>query len=276
MGCLPGATSFEEIAEVKPVRQCPTSKRVILKYWLAHPVPGGWASREPIDAHTCFVCGFEGSMVRHHVTPHVFSQCDDPSNLQLICRECHRASPHTPYPDLYWVWAKSQLSYMVRHLAAARRGIAASEMTAAEIEFFGRVLTPTMIESAVRQLRFVWHKNVIDTVVPTAIAFMVRQAREGSLVVDSIKKPAPPPDDDELDDRTPHQRKMQEAVDRAAESAREYEHAQLAIEEAERSHQEQTIRRTLREWVEEHGELDRRVSYSEATAFAAVLTAFRE
>ena len=42
-----------------------------------------------------------------HIIPFALGGNDDPSNLVLLCKECHKLNPNTKDEKLYWLWMKS-------------------------------------------------------------------------------------------------------------------------------------------------------------------------
>ena len=60
------------------------SRKKILAYWSDKL----WDA--PTDTSMCWGCGFQGEIERCHLVPHVETQNNDPSNLVLLCRRCHR------------------------------------------------------------------------------------------------------------------------------------------------------------------------------------------
>lgn len=45
---------------------------------------------------------------RCHIVPRSLQGSDGVDNLFLMCRECHDAAPNTPYPDIFFEWARKQ------------------------------------------------------------------------------------------------------------------------------------------------------------------------
>ncbi len=45
---------------------------------------------------------------RCHIVPRSLGGTDDPSNLFLMCRECHDLAPNTAIPDIFFNWVRSQ------------------------------------------------------------------------------------------------------------------------------------------------------------------------
>ena len=65
-------------------RKTMPSKKNILAYWSDKI----WDA--PSDTSTCWGCGCPACVERCHLVPHVETQNNDPSNLVLLCKRCHR------------------------------------------------------------------------------------------------------------------------------------------------------------------------------------------
>lgn len=106
-----------------------TPKREILDYWKDRLWDVGvfcdWG--EP----SCWGCGFHYGarydikwsnaswdeiyalwdrvpLQRCHLKPRSLGGRDEPSNLFLMCRECHDLAPNSPYPDVFFRWVRGQ------------------------------------------------------------------------------------------------------------------------------------------------------------------------
>jgi hypothetical protein len=45
---------------------------------------------------------------RCHIVPRSLGGADEPSNLFLMCRECHDLQPNTALPDIFFKWVRAQ------------------------------------------------------------------------------------------------------------------------------------------------------------------------
>lgn len=58
---------------------------------------------------------FEGwnkiPLQRCHIIPRSLGGTDEPSNLFLMCRECHDLAPNTSISDVFYDWARAQSFY---------------------------------------------------------------------------------------------------------------------------------------------------------------------
>jgi len=48
---------------------------------------------------------------RCHIVPRSLGGRDEPSNLFLMCRECHDLAPNTSIPEIFFEWAKAQSAW---------------------------------------------------------------------------------------------------------------------------------------------------------------------
>lgn len=56
----------------------------------------------------CWSCGEERKLNKCHIVPHALGGKSEPSNLVLLCKQCHDENPNTNCPDDYWKWLKSR------------------------------------------------------------------------------------------------------------------------------------------------------------------------
>jgi HNH endonuclease len=96
------------------------SYEAIAEYWCGKPLPG--SNRIPlefIDGPLCFACGwsyrwqFRSSraekslwkgLQRAHVVARSLNGSDTVENLVLLCDPCHKESPDTASPEIFWKW----------------------------------------------------------------------------------------------------------------------------------------------------------------------------
>jgi hypothetical protein len=48
----------------------------------------------------------KSNLEKCHIIPLALGGDDHPSNLVLLCKECHKLNPNTDDEDLYWLWMK--------------------------------------------------------------------------------------------------------------------------------------------------------------------------
>lgn len=60
------------------------------------------------EAHErCWRCGTKKSLQRCHIVAHSLHGADDPSNLVILCSECHAESPDVDDPEIMWDWLRA-------------------------------------------------------------------------------------------------------------------------------------------------------------------------
>lgn len=99
----------------RPRRSKPSSKQQIVAYW-AKRVDECDLNVDWCDAHErCWSCADLCPLEICHIVPHALGgKDDDPSNLVLLCHQCHRENPNTTNTDLFWAWLKSRRDPQVR------------------------------------------------------------------------------------------------------------------------------------------------------------------
>lgn len=91
--------------------QTPLSE--IIDYWARRVNECGlsvdWAEAE---SH-CWRCGYEKDLERCHIIPDSLGGKDEPSNLVLLCKQCHAEGPNVTDPEIMWDWIRAYgtLSY---------------------------------------------------------------------------------------------------------------------------------------------------------------------
>ena len=68
---------------------------------------------------------------RCHIVPRCLGGANDPTNLFLMCRECHDLAPNTSIPDIIFEWARAQSSE-ARELSKIRAALSAFGIDDAE------------------------------------------------------------------------------------------------------------------------------------------------
>jgi hypothetical protein len=84
-----------------------TSHQDIVDYWVKHQDECGlgvdWA-----EAHErCWRCAYKSKLERCHIVPHSRGGSEDPANLVLLCRRCHREAPNVADPRFMWIWLRA-------------------------------------------------------------------------------------------------------------------------------------------------------------------------
>lgn len=84
-----------------------TTIKAICDYW-ASIVDETELSVDAADMHErCWNCGCERILQKCHIIPRSRGGEDIPSNLVLLCVECHKNAPDCTNPSIIWDWIKS-------------------------------------------------------------------------------------------------------------------------------------------------------------------------
>lgn len=84
-----------------------TTHRAIVDYWTTHQDECGlsvdWAEAEKL----CWRCAHKRKLQRCHIVPNSLGGEDIPSNLVLLCAQCHAEAPNVADPDFMWIWLRA-------------------------------------------------------------------------------------------------------------------------------------------------------------------------
>jgi hypothetical protein len=61
---------------------------------------------------------------RCHIIPRSLGGLNEPSNLFLMCKECHDIAPNTSFPDIFFQWARKQ-NFLERHAYRIQQSLTA-------------------------------------------------------------------------------------------------------------------------------------------------------
>jgi hypothetical protein len=106
------------------------SRAAIAAYWSTVPVKWNDGTTHPMEHNDegCWACGWDvdacGTLERAHLVPRSLGGSDEPSNLVLLCRSCHRKAPNTDDAQYMLDWVRGY----------ADREAARFEETAREIQ----------------------------------------------------------------------------------------------------------------------------------------------
>ncbi|MCE8012977.1 HNH endonuclease [Halomonas daqingensis] len=83
------------------------ARREIVEYWSKHQCESGlsvdWSEAEKL----CWRCASKRSLQRCHIIPRALGGDESPSNLVLLCAQCHAEAPNVADPDFMWVWLRA-------------------------------------------------------------------------------------------------------------------------------------------------------------------------
>jgi len=79
----------------------------IADYWGNHSDECG-LSVDWIDAKSlCWRCAHKRKLQRCHIIPRALGGSEDPSNLVLLCAQCHSEAPNVNDSEFMWVWLRA-------------------------------------------------------------------------------------------------------------------------------------------------------------------------
>jgi hypothetical protein len=84
-----------------------TTHREIVEYWVGHQTECGlsvdWAEAEQV----CWRSAHKRKLQRCHIIPRSLGGDEGPSNLVLLCAQCHSEAPNVADPEFMWVWLRA-------------------------------------------------------------------------------------------------------------------------------------------------------------------------
>jgi hypothetical protein len=87
-----------------------TTHRQIVDYWTQHQDECGlsidWAEADEL----CWRCAQSRKLQRCHIVPRALGGSECPSNLILLCGQCHAEAPNVEDPDFMWTWLRAHAS----------------------------------------------------------------------------------------------------------------------------------------------------------------------
>lgn len=83
-----------------------TTLQEIVDYWELHQNECG-LSVDWSEAHLlCWRCAHRRRLQRCHIVPRALGGSEAPSNLVLLCAQCHAEAPNVLDPDFMWTWLR--------------------------------------------------------------------------------------------------------------------------------------------------------------------------
>jgi hypothetical protein len=84
-----------------------TTHREIVNYWAKHQDECGlsvdWSEAEKL----CWRCAHKRMLQRCHITPRSLGGSESPSNLVLLCAQCHAEAPNVADQEFMWTWLRA-------------------------------------------------------------------------------------------------------------------------------------------------------------------------
>lgn len=79
----------------------------IVDYWSGNQDESGlsvdWAEAESL----CWRCAQKRNLQRCHIIPRSLGGTEEPSNLVLLCAQCHSEAPNVNDPEFMWTWLRA-------------------------------------------------------------------------------------------------------------------------------------------------------------------------
>lgn len=97
----------EKLTKRKSREKIKTTKKEIIDYWAVRQdeceLSVDWA-----EAHErCWRCGYKKTLDRCHIIPDSLGGKDEPKNLVLLCRRCHKEAPNVEDEEIMWDWIRA-------------------------------------------------------------------------------------------------------------------------------------------------------------------------
>ena len=84
-----------------------TSIKEIVDYWVTQKSEVGMSVDWAEATFLCWRCAYKRNLQRCHIIPRSLGGTDEPSNLVLLCGQCHAEAPNVADPDFMWHWLKA-------------------------------------------------------------------------------------------------------------------------------------------------------------------------
>lgn len=84
-----------------------TTHTEIVSYWSQHQdecsLSVDWSDADKL----CWRCAHKRKLHRCHIIPRALGGSNDPSNLVLLCKQCHEEAPNVVDPEFMWIWLRA-------------------------------------------------------------------------------------------------------------------------------------------------------------------------
>ncbi len=84
-----------------------TTHREIVEYWAVNLNESGLSVDIAEADKLCWRCSQKRSLQRCHIVPRSLGGSEAPSNLVLLCAQCHAEAPNVEDSDFMWVWLRA-------------------------------------------------------------------------------------------------------------------------------------------------------------------------
>lgn len=155
-----------------------TNPRQIVDYWAQHQTECGlsvdWAEAEIL----CWRCAHKRQLQRCHIIPRSLGGGDSPSNLVLLCAQCHAEAPNVADPEFMWVWLRAHAAQCYGTYWQ-ERGFREYEFIFGEKPFSGLSHSDELLQKASSLLKELFPKTSTHwgqgKINPATLAWVLRQ-----------------------------------------------------------------------------------------------------
>ena len=84
-----------------------TSIEEISDYWAQNFDESGLSVDWTEATSLCWRCAHKRNLQRCHIIPRALGGSEEPSNLVLLCAQCHSEAPNVNDPEFMWVWLRA-------------------------------------------------------------------------------------------------------------------------------------------------------------------------
>jgi HNH endonuclease len=155
-----------------------TTHREIVDYWTEHQDECGlsvdWVEAEKL----CWRCACKRLLQRCHIVPRALGGDEIPSNLVLLCAQCHAEAPNVADPDFMWLWLRAH-AVPFYGTYWQERGFKEYELIFGEKPFLGLTHSDELMQSATKILKELfpktsrhWGQGKLN---PSTVAWVLRQ-----------------------------------------------------------------------------------------------------
>jgi HNH endonuclease len=159
-----------------------TTHREIVNYWSANASECGlsvdWADAEK----RCWRCAQGRQLQRCHIIPRALEGTESPSNLVLLCAQCHAEAPNVADPEFMWVWLRAHAASFYETYWH-ERGFREYEFIFGESPFKDLLTEEALplfrnaLENYMRKASTHWGQGKLN---PATIAWVMRKARDAA------------------------------------------------------------------------------------------------
>jgi 5-methylcytosine-specific restriction endonuclease McrA len=97
--------SAETLSEVNSSME--VEHRDVVDYWSAREDDCGLGATWADADRLCWRCGRKAKLQQCHIVPKARGGACEPSNLVLLCNQCHREAPNVSDPRYMWIWLRA-------------------------------------------------------------------------------------------------------------------------------------------------------------------------